>query len=448
MSEQRRAELRSLERFLVERDPVPDAGLLGRTGLAPLAYARLPVDDPRRSALHDAFTRATARHLSNKLAFLPLARAWRDAGIDVLVFKGFHLAEFVYEHPAQRHYNDIDVLVRPETWPRAEAIAAELGWSIVWRRRESLYRWSHEEAILTRGTAEVEAHRFIIDCNGPDDARQRRITAAAWAHAVDVAWGGTTIRALAPVDSLLMGLVLARAWSGGDDWHLKVADYVDLQTVAAVHGVSRDDVHRRAVQLRCARTVELVFQRCDPWSQRLDLARPSAWQRQSWYVAVAPERGHLGVERALGKVMRLPGTIADVVRELPRLLRTWRALRSGRGPQLHANGAAERNRRIAPALEAKERIVRGVKWGARLLALGRDPCRLRSYALFDALRATPYPVRLYEGRASDGARLHAWVEVDEVLLRDLHDVRACRTGHVVACYRSEAGCMQSSPTQP
>ena len=436
MPERRIDGLRVLERFLVDGGPLPDTAMLERTGLAPMAYTRLTADDPSRSQLYEAFTRATARHLATKLAFLPLARAWREAGIDVVVFKGFYLAEFVYEQPAQRHYNDIDVLIRPEAWARAESIAVELGWTIAWRRRESLYRWSHEEAVLTRGTAEVEAHRFVIDCNGSNDALQRRVTAAAWAHSFEVPWEGTSIRALAPADSMLMGLVLARAWSGGDDWHLKTADYPDLRTLATSLGVSREELRRRAAHLGCSRTLELVLRRCDPWRETLDLARPSVWRRHGWYLAVTPERGHLGLERLVGKLKRMPGTIADAVRELPMLLRTWRTLRRGEEPLTDAGDGRARGGAAMPALEAKERIVRGVKWGARLLAFGRDACRLRSRALFAALQATPYPARLYEARGADDARLHAWIEVDGVILRDLHDVRPCRAEEIVACYRS------------
>ena len=441
--------VRALDRFLRDGGPLPDAPTLARTHLAPLAYTRLAADDPRRARLRDAFTRATARHLANKVTFLPLARAWRDAGIDVVVFKGFYLAELVYEHPAQRHYNDIDVLVRPETWDQAEAIATELGWTVTWRRRDSLYRWSHEEAILTNGTAEIEAHRFVIDCNSRNDSWQRRITAAAWAGSTEVPWEGTTMRTLAPVDSLLMGLVLARAWSAGDDWHLKPADYPDLGTLASAIGVSLDDARARASELECARTFELVLQRCDPWRGVLDLEPPRVRHRRRWYREVAPERGHLGVERVLVKLRRLPGTLADMVRQFPRLLRVQRAL--GREEAPRSGPATEGSlprQPVGTALAAKEHIVRGVKWGARLVALGRDPCRLRSRALFDALRTTPFPVRLYEGRAFEGGRLHAWIEVDGVVLRDLHDVRPCAVERAVACYRSDSSGSDTDPAEP
>ena len=441
----------AIECFLRDGEPLPDGPTLARAGLGPLAYARLPVDDPRRATLRDTFRWATARHLAIKLSFLPLLRAWRDAGVEVLVFKGFYLAEFAYRHPALRHYNDVDVLIRPEAWDRAEAIAVALGWTIPWRRRSSLYRWSHEEAVLAHGVAEVEVHRFVIDCNGPNDALQRRFTDAAWSASQELPWEGSTIGVLAPTDSVLMGLVLARAWSAGDDWHLKPADYPDLQTAAEKFGVSLDALRQRAAELGCARTLEVVLRRCDPWRAELDLRAPSRRQRRRWYAAVAPERGHLGLERLVGKARRFPGTVADTIRQLPRLLRTAYALRGDAPPDAAPVEATdERPRSPRSPLEEKERIVRGVKWGAQLLALGRDPCRLRSRALFDALRATPYPVRLYEGRAraeDSGARrppLHGWIEIDGVALRDLQEVRPCRVDDVVACYASEPRSIASS----
>lgn len=428
----------ALERFIRDGGPSPDGAALTRAHLAPLAFIRLPADDPARAEHRGAFTRATARHLAHKLAFVTLARAWREAGIEVLVFKGFYLAEFVYEHPAMRPYGDVDVLIRPEAWPRAEAVASALGWTVVWRRRDSLYRWSHEEAILTLGTTVVEVHRLIVDCNGPDDARQRSITQAAWAASNEVAWEDTAFRALAPVDSVLMGLVLARAWSGGDDWHLKPSDYLDLQMLGSAFGVALADVRTRAAQLGCSRSLSLILQRCDPWRTVLDLEPPTGLRRWRWYAQVAPERGHLGIERALGKVRRLPGTFVDVLRHLPRLVRAEFALRRGEVPTPTSGADQALSRRPrGTALAAKERIVRGVKWGARLVAAGRDPCRLRSRALFEALRATPYSVRLFEGRAANGGPLHAWVEVDGVVLRDLHDVPPCPVEQVVACYPSD-----------
>jgi hypothetical protein len=428
-----------LERFLVQGTP-PDAATLTRSRLEPYAYAQAPRDDASRAAHRAAFMTATARHLATKAVILPLVRAWRDAGIEVIVFKGFYLAELVYDQPAQRYYNDVDIVMRQRRWPEAERIARRLGWMVLWNRRDSLYRSNHEEAVIERDGTTVEVHRLVIDCASPFDALQRRYTEAAWRASSEVSWEDTAIRVLSPADSALLGLVLARAWSGGDDWHLKPADYLDLRMLAERAGLEREALDRRAQELGCDRTLRLVLDRCDPWRGRLRLRAPTRRERRAWQWAVVGERGHLGLERALASLARLPGTFVDVVAHAPRLLVARRRLRAGApagagGAPVQAAPSPSR----AASLRTKERVVRGVKWGARLLSFGKDPCRLRSYALFDALASLGMSVRLVEARADrgDGDRRHAWIELDGVSLRDLEDVRTCAVDEIVACYPSQ-----------
>jgi hypothetical protein len=417
----------TLETFIVDGAPLPEHRDLEQSHLAPYAYTKIESEGPAKRLHRAAFTGATAIHLSNKAAFIPLLRAWRDAGIDVIVFKGFYLAELVYAQPAQRHYNDIDVIMEPERWPEARRLARHLGWTILWDRRSSLYDTSHEEAVLERAGTVIEVHRFAIDSMSKFDAIQRRLTRAAWERSSEVCWEGTSFRTLAPSDSALLGLVLARTWSGGDDWRLKPADYLDLQTLSRRLGLSRTDLERRAAELRCARSLDLFLARCDPWQERLSLRRPTPLERQRWNLAIAPERGHLGVERTMARLARLPGTLFDIVRQMPHLIRTERRLR-----QAGASPPAEwPDRAVATTatLRSKERIVRGVKWGAHLLKAGRDPCLLRSYALARALHAEGLTARVFEGRSRDanGERRHAWVHVEGMSMRDLEDVQVCRT---------------------
>lgn len=429
-----------LERFLVHGTPMPDVAVLERWALAPLAYTRMATSDPARDRLHGAFTRAVARHLLTKLHVLPLLRAWSEADIEVVVFKGFYLAECVYEYPAQRHYHDVDVLLRSAEWSRAAAIALELGWKIAWSRHDSLYRWSHEEAVLAKDGVIVEVHRHIVDCAGPSDRVQHRLTEAAWTASSEATHAGTRFRVLEACDEVLMGLVLARAWSGGDDWHLKAADYPDLQHAVNVRGVTEEALRSRALELECERSLDLILQRCDPWRMTLDLRPPTRRQRWQWYRAVAPERGHLGVERLLSRTRRAPGALLDVFRALPHLMRVAPSRRGFEGPAEPSVARASRRRRPRPVrVETMERMVRGIKLGARLLTVVGDPCMLRSYALYDVLRRTPHPVRLYEGRSrhkEGGERLHAWVEVDGVILRNLVSMHPCAIDEVVTCYAS------------
>ena len=68
---------------------------------------------------------AATRHRIVKSQLLPLIKRWRDAGIDVLLMKGFYLAEFVYEVPAERFYGDVDILIHPKDTSQAKAIAEQ-----------------------------------------------------------------------------------------------------------------------------------------------------------------------------------------------------------------------------------------------------------------------------------------------------------------------------------
>ncbi len=421
----------ALEGFITHGAPVPDSETLKRNHLAPRVYTRSAEGDSARNVHRTAFLAATARHLANTAAFAPLLRAWCSAGIDVIIFKGFYLAEFVYDQPATRYYNDVDVIMRPELWSTAEEVARTLGWTILWERRSSLYASSHEEAVLQQGRTVVEVHRFAIDCVSGIDTVQRRVTEAGWERSREVSWQGATFRALAPEDSALLGLVLARAWSGGDDWFLKTADYLDLQAMSLRLGLKREGLERRAAELGCSRSLDLFLERCDPWRDRLSLRRPTALERQRWYITATPERGHLGIERALASLLRLPGTIVDIVRHLPHLIRTDRTLRTTDAPP-DGEQVLPRHGSVG-AIRTKERIVRGIKWGAYLLKFGRDPCLLRSYALLHALRAQGLAARVIEGRKTGtrGEQRHAWIEVPGLSMRDLEDVRACRIDKVM-----------------
>src|SRR5690606_11222431 len=53
-----------------------------------------------------------ARHATLRRAVVELLDAWRQAGIETLLVKGFYLAEFVYPDPSMRLYSDIDLALR------------------------------------------------------------------------------------------------------------------------------------------------------------------------------------------------------------------------------------------------------------------------------------------------------------------------------------------------
>lgn len=168
-----------LEPFLLGGAAPPDVAVLEKYRLAAYAYTRFSNGSPHRLALRESFLAATARHFMVKAVLLPLVRVWRRAGIDIFIFKRFFLSEFVYPEPAQRFYNDVDLLIRPEHAAEACRLARELGWTELWNRQDSLYTANHEESVLSRAGVVVEIHRYIIDSNSPNDRLQKRYTRAA-----------------------------------------------------------------------------------------------------------------------------------------------------------------------------------------------------------------------------------------------------------------------------
>jgi hypothetical protein len=436
--------LGALERFLLGSGPAPEPEVVIRARLHGVAIAAPHAGAATKGPLRSAAMRTTVAHLAAKARLVPLLRAWQAAGIDALVFKGFALAEFVYATPSERPYGDVDVLVAADVAASAERIARDLGWTRLWSRSDSIYVHNHEEAVLELDGTTLELHRFLLDNNAPDTRVQERITRAVVARSRLVAWEGVGLRVLDALDAALVGLVLARAWSAGDDWHLKPTDFVDLRTLAEHGRFTRDDLRRRADELGTLRTLDAFLEHCDPWRGQLDLEPPSFWERQRLYLHVAAERGHLPLERLGGSIGRAPGTLLDVLRHLPRLLKWRLRLLRGGDPCVHHRAACLQEGAAAPNGREMERLVRGVKWGARLLTPLGDPCRLRSLALYEILAERGVPVTLHVGRAAhdhEDAAPHLWITVPTASLRDLDDTRRCSIVEEVVCYaaaRSDA----------
>jgi hypothetical protein len=420
----------AIERYLLHGHPLPSIHDLVATRLAPHAYLQLDADHPRRADLRPAFVAATARHLTTKATLLGLLTSWHRAGIDALPFKGFHLAEFVYMHPAERVYADVDILIRPERAQDALEVARGLGWRVPWERSASLYHHNHEEAVLTRGGVTVELHRYVIDSLAPRAAIPQKMTQATWERARANTWEGTKVWVPDPVDAMIMGLVLARAWSGGDRWRIKSTDYLDASMLAGRGGFDDHDVRRRAGELGAARTLGLFLENCDPWGRRLRLEATTRWQRQMRYLGMVPERGHLSIAWLTESLFRAPGTALDTVRTLPRLWKWKRRLQHD--PDQGATPGPTMTKRPATQLRDLERLVRGTKWGARLLQPTGDRCRLRSLALDEALREHGIEVHLHRGYegAGDDRRTHLWITSQDVLLRDLESEAPCRVEYL------------------
>jgi hypothetical protein len=223
---------------------------------------------------------------------------------------------------------------------------------------------------------------------------------------------------------LLIGIVLQRCW-GGDRWHLKPHDVLDVRALMERHAIALDALAARAETLGATRTLALFLERCNPAAGVLSLHAPTLADCRRWERAVRAERSPLGErELLLSRVVKLPAVTVDIPRALPALIAAHRALR-------RAGSIPAMLRSLAPTPRATRgdrrrvyRYVRGIRWGARLLPrhAGGD-CVLRSLALYMMLRKDGWPAHFVSGvrRDASGVVGHAWVELDGVVLPELSE---------------------------
>ena len=334
----------TLARFLVGRPGAhPSVGQLRAAGVSSLAFVRTP-DHPERSTLRHDFMATSARHLAVRRAVVELVAAWRAAGIEALVFKGFYLAEFVYASPGERGYHDVDLAVRPERAEAACAIAEAQGWRILWRLGQPDNAWSarppsyagHEVAQLRHRQLEVtvDLHRRLAHNTHnrlPSARAQTRLTAAAWSASRSLAWLGTELRVLDPRDSVVLGPAVNRGW-GSDAWRPKTRDYPDFEALVERHGLTLDGLLARARELGVPKTFEVFLERCDPFRQHLRLEAPSWPTVRGINLRVAGERGWVDLERGAFATIDAVRDALELVRALPVVRAADRHVAHGRAP--------------------------------------------------------------------------------------------------------------------
>ncbi|HKG95050.1 MAG TPA: lasso peptide biosynthesis B2 protein [Gemmatimonadaceae bacterium] len=435
----------AVEGFLLGRagaEPPPTAALRS-LGLAAYAYASLAPGDTTRESLRADYLAALARHQEVKRHLVPLLGAWRAAGVDALLFKGFHLAELVYPAPGARYYGDVDVLVRPEQVGAARRAARELGWSEHWNSEEAGLPYSHGALtlFLPDGPACIDVHRWAVQSHLPWNAVQRRITGAVWAASREREWEGTRVREMAPADAALVALVLNRCW--GERWSLQPHDALDLRQMAARWGTTREDLLARARELRCERTLKAFLERCDPWAGRLKLATPSPADVRRWDWAALLERGPLAAEKAIRRMIRAPQALVGAVSLLPLALRVTRAMRDQRDVRrvletiTPAEGVVAVPRESV-SLRQRLRAELGARWALWLLR--RDPdadSQARALTLYAALRRQGWPAVFVSGfrtRGRTAVEGHAWVELDGLAVGDTDPVEMRRLYRVGFTY--------------
>ena len=170
----------------------------------------------------------------------------------------------------------------------------------------------------------VDAHRFALGAMAPGVRLKRRVTDAVWERARKRVWEGVPVWEMDPVDALLVGLVLGRAW-GADGWGVKAHDALDWRLLRDGTGMGDGELEARSRELGCARTLRLFRERFDPDRGTLELGRPPrAWVRRARALS-SVECFQLGA--TLRRAANVPGIVADVAATLPYVYRARRAVR-------------------------------------------------------------------------------------------------------------------------
>jgi hypothetical protein len=143
-----------------------------------------------------------------------VADAMGAHGIRVLLFKGPVLERWLYTDGVERLYGDIDLLVAPRSFDRAEWLLGELGFRKVsdgWRDVEA---HAHEHH-WTRGPHTIDLHRGLWGLGSG--------AAAAWTALVEGAQpfdiGGSSVEIAAPSAQALIVVVHAVQHGHAGRWH-------------------------------------------------------------------------------------------------------------------------------------------------------------------------------------------------------------------------------------
>jgi hypothetical protein len=125
-------------------------------------------------------------------------RGLRNAGIDVLIFKGAALAETVYRHIGMRKMSDVDMLVRKKDLVAAQEIIVELGYKL---KQGSQLFYTKKNTIPVSIDLHSEIFSFL------EMKLRRRIMDMIWSEAIPANIAGEEVRVMSPEDTIIYGAV-------------------------------------------------------------------------------------------------------------------------------------------------------------------------------------------------------------------------------------------------
>ena len=179
----------------------------GENGIAPLLYRQLralppeTVPPPAFDYLQEIAVRSAAQSLRIGLDLAEVLQAFRRHGIAVIVLKGGHLAQLVYESSALRTMCDLDIMVRRDDLTRAKDVLAEMGYAPQYFGVEQVdYAQHHHLRPMARPDGiRVEIHWTLARPAGPAEIDLDGI----WERAQPVEIAGVQTLVLSPEDLIL-----------------------------------------------------------------------------------------------------------------------------------------------------------------------------------------------------------------------------------------------------
>jgi Uncharacterised nucleotidyltransferase/Transglutaminase-like superfamily len=414
----------SLEKFVMGDHNAPiSVATLVKARLAGYAYRTIPEDHALREQLRQPRRNLEIRHQLVKHQLKPLFKGWSDAGIKIMLIKGFWLAEFIYERPGDRGYGDIDVLMPEDQTQQAIQLAQDLGWKVVFNNKTIGNPNSHEEANLTSsdGLVTIDLHRYALQsAQSWGEYHPKRLTSAFWETAIQRSWEGTTIWLPDPKDGLILNL-LNRA--RGDHWKRRISDLPDARSIVKT-GIFQEQLMARATELNVKNSITAALETCNPWTNQISITPPNLWHRISLYVKTATEMGVYELEQFQYQLNRPIDSILGLITMLPILIRVKHALKDQ--PDLYLIFQKLEQRFIPQKNTSNRKIMRltrGTKLALMLIGPRENACVPRSMALYLALRQHNIQMQFVSGvhRFEGKLRGHAWLELQGRPIEGLGD---------------------------
>ena len=377
-----------------------------------------------RQELASEFVRDWQVQQRRVAALIPLLRAWQDAGIQAVAFKGFAMAWAVYPHAATRFSGDVDILLSPADAARALHIAVP-GWRFI----EPAYRGDGRDAFTAfhePSCVSVDVQLGLLSEYGFTPKENNQLTAnilAAQRLEFDLTAGTQKLRmqALNPTD-LLMALAVNRAWTS-DAWQNKPHDYLDMALTIQRHGLTESGLADRAAELGMAATWACFLRHCNPFTRHFDMVS-TRFNRLvrlrcdlSAYSGGMPPRWRMVMHRAkrAGRVLK------HATQAVPTLLGVVRDLRKYPTPRAASKAPLPvMTRHVSPPWQAWE-FDQAARWVRLLLQpicrlTNAGPCVVHSLTVFRLMRAQGHAVQWclgYRVNEAEPVCGHAWVECED-----------------------------------